>query len=76
MPESSPLYAQVRYTRGVILDDYYDISKERAKLEEVILCYDQAIRSKPDFAEAMYNRVYRYTGLTGPKMRWPALRGR
>ena len=53
---SDPNYAGARYTKAVLLEDYYDLHRVRARLEEALLCYDEAVAANPDFPEAIYNK--------------------
>ncbi len=64
--DSDPNYADSRFNKAVILEEYHMIHGGGSKLEECLSCYDEAVAARPDFADAMYNK-----GLVLQKLRRP-----
>ena len=53
---SDPNYADSRFNKAVILEEYYTTHKDISKIEECLHCYDEAVSSGSNYAEAMYNK--------------------
>lgn len=53
---SDPDYADSRFNKAVILEQYYTTHKDISKIEECLHCYDEAVSSRSDHADAMYNK--------------------
>lgn len=54
--ELDPGHSHAFFAKGCLHDEYYETGKMLESLEKSVRCYDQAIRAKPDLAEAMYNK--------------------
>ena len=49
-------HSDAYFAKGWIHHEYYEVTRTDESLEESVRCYDQAIRAKPDNADAMYNK--------------------
>ena len=61
--DGDPLYADALLEKGIINDEYYEVSREQAKLDEATRCYSAAMAARPGFDELLYKNgllFYKY----------------